>query len=43
MCGMFSDVERRDYFDHEVDDELPVVGSSRGIAFPYAAGMVDYE
>jgi len=40
---MFSDVDRRDYFNHEVDDVLPVVGSSRGIGIPYAAGVVDYE
>ena len=44
MCGMFSDVERRDYFDHEVDDVLPVAACwGRGIGILYAAGIVDYE
>jgi len=43
MCLTFSDVDRRDKVDHELDDELPVVGSSWRIGKPYAAGIVDYE
>lgn len=42
MCRTFSDVDRWDYFDHELDDEPPVV-DPWGIGIPYAAGIIDYE
>jgi len=42
MCPTFSDVDRRDNFDHELDNELPVA-DLRGTGIHYATGIVDYE
>jgi len=42
MCRSFSDVDRRNQVDKEVDDELPVVDARR-IGIPNAARIVDHQ
>ena len=37
-----SDVDGRNYFHHEFDNELPVVDAGR-IGIPYAARIIDHE
>jgi len=42
MCRCFSDVDRRNQVDKEVDDKLPIV-DARWIGIPYAARIVDHQ
>ena len=42
MCRCFSDVDRRNQVDKEVDDKLPIVDARR-IGISYAARIVDYQ